>query len=318
LYKPLRPGSLPRNVDIEITNLCQLQCDMCPRQGFKKERDLGHMNAGQFQHILNELKGVPCLSFSGNGEATIHPEFLKFFRMALDAGKVLTISTNGLGLIRFSEDELKELVKGFCTIGVSVDSPYKERYEAIRKGASYEQLMKGIKRLVKIKATGKAIIYMHLVYRGQEKKELKDMIELVKGLGLNKITIGKLMHYEGSAVREKKFLTQGEIRELKKFASERQIEIIFNFYKNFGLIKKFVGCNWPWRYAFISYEGIVTPCCSIKDPTRINLGNIFEENFKTIWHGERFVEFRKGIRSRSFPALCRKTRCWFIDRDFSL
>lgn len=313
-YKPLQPRGLPRNVDIEITNLCQLQCDMCPRQGLKKGRKLGEMSLEEFCHILKEIKDVPYLSFSGNGEATIHPQFMEFFHMARDAGKVLTISTNGLGLIRFSEEDLKELVRGFYAIDISMDSPYKERYEAIRKGASFAELTRGIKRLAKAKPIGKGIISIHLVYRGQNRSELEDMIKVVKELGLNRITIGKLMHYEGSEVREKKAIALRDIKGLKKFASQREIEIVFNFYKNFGLIKRLVGCNWPWRYAFISYEGIVTPCCSLKDPTRINLGNIFEENFKDIWCGERFAAFRNDIRNGSFPLLCRETECWFSDR----
>ena len=145
IIKPLHPWGLPGNVDVEITNFCQLKCDMCPRQGFKNQRPLGKMSLENFRHILNELKGAPRLSFSGNGEATIHPQFMEFFRMALEAQKKLTISTHGLGLIKFNENELKELIKGFDAIDISMDSPYKEKYQAARKGASFDGLIKGIK-----------------------------------------------------------------------------------------------------------------------------------------------------------------------------
>jgi len=316
IVKPLKPWALPGNVDIEITNFCQLQCDMCPRQGFKKERKLGKMSAEQFRHVLSELKGVPCLSFSGNGEATMHPQFMEFFRMAREAQKKLTISTNGLGFMKLSREDLTEIVKGFHAIDISMDSPYKGKYEDIRKGAFFDELIEGIKRLAKVNDMGSALISLHLVYIDQKRKELEDMVELVKDLGLNKITIGKLMSYQGSAVKEKRAISADDMKNFKKFASQKSIDISFNFYKNFSLGKKIAGCNWPWRYAFISYEGIVTPCCSIKDPTRINLGNIFEQNFKDIWRGEKFVAFRKNIKKGCFPRICRDTRCWFVDRDF--
>ena len=314
VIKPLHPWGLPRNVDIEITNICQLQCDMCPREGFKDERKIGKMSMEEFHYVLSELKGIPFLSFSGNGEATLHPQFMEFFRMAQKSGKRLTISTNGLTFTRFSEEELIELVNGFWAIDISIDSPYKEKYETIRKGASFDELLRGIRKLVKVKDGGKVVITIHLVYRDQGKKEMEDMIELVNELGLKKITVGKLMYYQGSRVKAKKAITAGDIRGLKKLAGKKGIEIVFCFYKNFSLNKRLVGCNWPWRFIFISYEEIVTPCVSAKDPTRINLGNIFEESFRDIWQGERYRELRKNIRRGHFPTICQEVKCWYVDR----
>lgn len=314
MVKPAHPWQFPKNVDIEITNMCQLNCDMCPRQGFRGERETGKMTLRQFQYILSEISPVPYISFSGNGEATLHPQFMEFFRMARKSGKKMTISTNGLGIANFSDRELRELVEGFCSIDISLDSPYRDRYEDIRKGASFDTLLKNIKKLVGISQREKDSISIHLVYIDQKKDELEDIVNLSQELGVKVITVGKLMSYSGSCAKERRSITPVDMRELKNVADKKGIDLSFNFYKNFRLSKKIIGCNWPWRYAFISYEGVVTPCCSLKDPTKIKLGNIFEESFKDIWQGEKFVEFRQNIKFRSFPSICLETRCWFIDK----
>ena len=33
-------------------------------------------------------------------------------------------------------------------------------------------------------------------------------------------------------------------------------------------------CSWPWRGAYVSYQGLAMPCCMVATPDRIQLGNV--------------------------------------------
>ena len=46
--------------------------------------------------------------------------------------------------------------------------------------------------------------------------------------------------------------------------------------------------------AVIAADGNVLPCCYDKSSTH-TMGNVFNENFKNIWQGEQFTEFRKQV-----------------------
>src|SRR5439155_190590 len=36
-------------------------------------------------------------------------------------------------------------------------------------------------------------------------------------------------------------------------------------------------CDWPWRGAYVSYQGLAMPCCMVATPDRVQLGNMAKE-----------------------------------------
>ena len=47
-------------------------------------------------------------------------------------------------------------------------------------------------------------------------------------------------------------------------------------------------CDWPWRSAYITYDGTAMPCCMIGLPERINFGSVADGGFLSIWNGEEY------------------------------
>src|SRR5205823_10474988 len=35
-------------------------------------------------------------------------------------------------------------------------------------------------------------------------------------------------------------------------------------------------CDWPWRGAYLSYQGLAMPCCMVATPDRVNFGNMID------------------------------------------
>jgi radical SAM protein with 4Fe4S-binding SPASM domain len=64
-------------------------------------------------------------------------------------------------------------------------------------------------------------------------------------------------------------------------------------------------CDWPWKGAYISYQGYAMPCCMVATPDRIHFGNISEQGVAPIWNGEAYQTFRERLSSDEPPEICR-------------
>ena len=64
-------------------------------------------------------------------------------------------------------------------------------------------------------------------------------------------------------------------------------------------------CWKMWQSAVITWDGAVVPCCFDKDATH-KLGNVAQNDFKTIWEGELYQKFRQQLLiSRSQIEMCK-------------
>ena len=64
-------------------------------------------------------------------------------------------------------------------------------------------------------------------------------------------------------------------------------------------------CDWPWRGAYVSYQGLAMPCCMISTPDRLNFGSVVESGMQAVWNGEGYDAFRRALDSDEPPAICR-------------
>ena len=58
-----------------------------------------------------------------------------------------------------------------------------------------------------------------------------------------------------------------------------------------------VPCSIAWKYAQISAQGEVSPCCT---STYGFMGNINEQELRDIWQGRRYKEFRWATQDKAF------------------
>jgi hypothetical protein len=64
-------------------------------------------------------------------------------------------------------------------------------------------------------------------------------------------------------------------------------------------------CDWPWRGAYVSYQGLSMPCCMISTPDRLNFGSVTTGGMRAVWDGEAYEAFRRRLDSDEPPAICR-------------
>jgi radical SAM protein with 4Fe4S-binding SPASM domain len=65
-------------------------------------------------------------------------------------------------------------------------------------------------------------------------------------------------------------------------------------------------CLLPWLQCFISVRGELSPCCATYTNESFSAGNVFEQDFETVWNGPKMQSIRRQFRSRRNPlAVCR-------------
>ncbi len=307
LTKPLIVKNKPVIAQIEPTSECNLRCEMCVRENIGVP--IGTMSLENFKKILDKLDCLFKLHLSGQGEPFLNKEIFEMIRYANKKGIIVYFATNGTCLT-------KEVIDKICSveigeIGISIDSPKKEVYERIRKGAKFEKVLENVKNLVYElkKRNKKTIVSIAAVILKDNLDETSEFVLLAKKLGVEKIgfqTIQKkedyLDKYDSKAklqalsnLNEK---LKDKISETKKIAKKNGITIIFDEEKS-------PGCVWPWRSIYITWNGYVTPCCKILDYRMPYFGNILKEDFWKIWNGKNYQIFRKLLRERKAPAGCR-------------
>jgi radical SAM protein with 4Fe4S-binding SPASM domain len=312
INKPLVIKNKPVIAQIEPNSTCNLRCQMCVRE--KIGVPIGTMKFEDFKKILDKLDCLFKLHLSGQGEPFLNQDLFKMIRYANKRGATVFFTTNGTTLS-------KEVIDNICKvdigeIAISIDSVNKKKYENIRKGADFEKVLNNIKELAKqIKEKKrKTIVGISTVILKENIKEIPEFVELAYSLGIKKVGFQKLQEktdyldrYDSFAKKQRtsdsERLLRKEIEKGKKIAREKGMTFIFDESKK-------IGCIWPWRSIYITWNGFVTPCCKILDYREPYFGNILTGDFWKIWNGKNYQSYRKLLRKNKAPPHCEG--CSFI------
>lgn len=86
----------PDIIDVEVTNLCNFTCKMCPVGNLRMKRKQGFMSTDLMSDIVRECSRFgTAIRIIRWGEPLMHPNLLQFVRMVKSAGLLCHINTNG-------------------------------------------------------------------------------------------------------------------------------------------------------------------------------------------------------------------------------
>ncbi len=140
LLQPLKHLS---KVYIEPTNLCNLACRTCIRNGW--EEPLGLMDKHIFARIAEKLKQfspVPSVFLGGFGEPLFHPDIVDMVAHLKSLGAVVELITNGTLLTKGMSRQLIET--GLDGLWVSLDGARPESYADVRLGAALPEVISNL------------------------------------------------------------------------------------------------------------------------------------------------------------------------------
>lgn len=291
-------GDFPLNLDIEPTNRCNLRCPFCYRTiAINKNLDTfeeqGTMSLDTYGQIMEQIVVdgkcmVPAIKLTHRGEPLLNKNLPKMIQMAKRAGAVdVIVNTNGTMLTEELAEEI--LDAGLDKMLFSFDSPYAEKYENTRVGASFDTVLENIKKFVKLRNEKNA--YATLVRVGMVitdetlPEEIDDFYELFKDIA--DIVSYNSVHKEVDVDSEGNYLGEdGKTHNVaeRKFADSQL-----------------------WQRMTINWNGEAEICCENYKQEWI-LGNIHEKTVQEIWNGEAFAKVRDAHRKGEWWRIpqCRK------------
>ena len=136
----------PRKLNIEVTTDCNLNCSMCMRNVFHEEP--GDMSLDTFKALLPVFPELESVNIIGIGEPLLNKnifEMIKLGKENLPPNARFSLTTNGTLI---DDHVAEQLVKsGLDDIVISVDGATPSTFDAIRKDASLDDVLRNIERL---------------------------------------------------------------------------------------------------------------------------------------------------------------------------
>ena len=293
----------PFILQIEITNLCNLRCKMCPRERDFRKSGIkpGSMPFDIFDQILRGwIRHIFQIHLFGYGEPLLAPELPKMIEYAKKHGvPYITFTTNGHPL----HGEVAEAIA--CSeldeLRVSIDGSDEQGYQSIR-GAPLENVKQNLKAF---RAMCDIPISIATTLCNENWESVYNIPELAAELGAGCLRILPIFPYtflgmdEMILVQEKKRKYRYFCQDLERRCKEKGIHFIFDDY----YVKD---CKAPFVMAFLDINGNLTPCCKL-GTTKV--GNVLERNFFEVWNGPKMMNWRKQLLSRKFPKPCLDLEC---------
>lgn len=304
LKKPVQWG-YPSAISFEPTTSCNLRCPECPSGLRAFTRPTGMLENKFFNKTIEQLAPhLHYLTFYFQGEPYLNPAFLDMVKFANQHKIYTATSTNA----HYLKDDIakKTIESGLDRLIISIDGTTQETYQSYRIGGKLEKVISGAKNIIKWKkelnSSTPHVIFQFLVVKPNE-HQIQDVLDLGKEIGVDEVRLKTAQVYEYENGNEL-------IPSIDKYSRYKQKKD-----GTWDIKNKLVNSCWRmWQSCVITWDGGVVPCCFDKDATH-QLGQLKDDNFKTIWKSAPYQSFRQSLLiSRSEIDICKNctegTKVW--------
>jgi MoaA/NifB/PqqE/SkfB family radical SAM enzyme len=323
-------GGEPRfmHLEMDITSRCNIRCVMC----YHSFDEYAHSKAVLLPvETFDALAGAllpraHTLTLSLGSEPTSSPYFLPILRSAArHAVPNLTFFTNGTLL---HDPVIAAIIETNVTeICISVDGATAATYEAIRRGACFDQVIGNVRRLVAARAARgrpEPRLRFDVVMMKRNVHELPALVELAASLGVDAINFFHMVVYDGLRTEDQSLRRHQDLSDLwlgravaraaalglpitshpRPFEEERTSSAPAG-----SPYAQSPYCMYPFFHVSMNSGGHVLACpFSHGEPPFGTIGP--DTPFEAIWLGSKFSELRRRILESDPPAMCR--RCSYL------
>jgi MoaA/NifB/PqqE/SkfB family radical SAM enzyme len=319
-------GAGPLEAFIEVSAQCNLRCRMCAINVDRRYRPAAGRPSLFAPELFAKLKpmlrtAVRCYLF-GLGEPLLNPNLFEYVSTSSAAGSEVWFNTNATLIDQNIADRLA--LAGTDAVTVSIDGATANTYESIRRGASFDRAIAGVRALIEAKERfGRPSVDVSFVAMASNFNELPGMIDLCADLGVGSVHVEPLYsqreeHLEAHYRRENLGLLGADVvdrildetlvrtqatgvRLSSRFVAER---VDPDYARHSLSDPPWWRCSEPWTAVWITSAGEVR-CCCLNDTS---FGSLVEQPFETIWNGAAFRDFRIAQKHGQGPSSCGNCR----------
>ena len=314
-----RRTRLPREIQIEVTNRCNLDCDMCPRLTLLKVPEVD-MSDETFDAVLSQLDAPESITLTGWGEPLMHPRLFDWIdrihteKPGCDVG----FTTNGHLLAPGMVDKI--LARPISRVNISLEElpwedaiaappppPDDERRGNPMKGGDnrvardghptppkvVDHLKNFLARRNAQALTGPAPeIRLQVVLFPDSGHVIQRLIDFAADLGFQAVNLVRLDVRGRPDLRRPELDEERELIKLARIRAERR-GIPLGSVNDHGWILKLAShrdsfCLRLDNYLYIDVHGNVAPCCLLRSH---HLGNLRDDSLEAVWNSDEFRRF---------------------------
>jgi len=269
--------SFPYLIDMELTNHCNLKCLFCPG-ALAMTRQKGFMDSALFETVVDECaKHDTPIRFIRWGEPFLHPNIINFIKYIKKEKKLkLHITNNGLAI---KEKHMKALVGlRVDSIIFSMQGATKKEYEAMRDNKRYDELVKNIKKLIKIRGNRpRPHIGITSTMLEDTPEDIKKFRKLWEGI-VDEVGIGKTVPF------------WNPMRLRKLYGAE------------------YTPCSEVYQKLSVDWDGKITACCGDYD-NLLTIGEIQDITLKEAWNGKHLKAIRTLLDNNMHRCFTKCSTC---------
>lgn len=262
--------SRPLMIHVETINVCNHNCIFCAYGVSIKEKHIMPMDL--FSKILidyNNIGGGPISLTPSPGEIFLDPLLQERLQLLEKFPKIsfLSITTNGIGSEKITDDNLCDILKKIPRIYISIYGLDSDEYFQITRSDTYERCISSIKRIIDFSEPGTVILGFRLLYK-RTPNEINEWI-------LNKF--GKFIPFDYTL----EYVTWGSLikSNLPKLPGEA-------IWKKMPPIT--TPCFRPLISIKICVNGDVSLCCCGNPSSRdLNLGSVLNKSLEAIYNSKK-------------------------------
>ena len=300
----------PKCFLLELTNKCNLECTICPRNDdYGKEMQKGVMAFDNVVRVVDEIAAFgPKVVLIGLGETLLYKRLLDVVRYIHQANAAIELAITTNATLPNSAQLLSEICKTVKTsIMFSVDGT-ESMYDRIRRGGRYDTFVSTTSAVV-ASAQATAFSFNMVVFRGNY-QHMVPVLDLAHRVGVRSVNFNSLnlAALPNTPLEEYDFYTSQEFEDEMVRARSHALDLgvtltTFDFDTN-GSFQK---CTYPWDSFYITWDGFLAQCCAQPFPKQANFGNVFDRGVMKCVNGAEFIAVRRMWYRDATPDLC--ARC---------
>jgi MoaA/NifB/PqqE/SkfB family radical SAM enzyme len=289
----------PNNMNIELTNVCNANCIFCAYQYQNQWRkSKGIISNCTFQNAVDShsSNGGKFISLtSPAGETLIDPDLVGKIKYIVNKGIAINFFTNGILLDKVDISAL--LDSGLHGIVISTAPLKREYFETIYRSEKYNELLRGIKKLLLERNKHYPNISINISFRSHlSYRETLGQADFVE----------EIFHLLNPEEKEK-------IEVMNSFDSWcgqiQQKDLIGNMRVQKSPLIKRIPCKWTF-IPMVFWDGKVRACgCRYAktdaEEDDLFLGNINNKKLEEIWLGDKTKVLHRKFTSGNIPTVCK-------------
>jgi len=293
--------SFPSSYGIDIGNVCNLRCPLCPTGTNCNKRKKSFMSFENYKIILDKIKDYAFVVNLYNwGEPFLNKDFFKILEYT-KKNRVGVLLSSNLNIL--TDESIDKLVRlKLDKIVLSIDGASQETYGLYRKGGNFEKVIENLKKIIEKKkelsSKQPRLVWQYLISKKNE-KDIEKAKKIAEELGIKidflYMRTSQLIRRKGEKINEK--LVQEWVSDKFKVSSKESLSTINTKGR----------CIYPFSHLYVNPEGTTSPCCALYDE-KTDFGNILTQNLKELWNNEKYKSARSRFSKRKLkkrvPTIC--------------